>query len=520
MSLSSLDKMFIRRWKAHDFSKWNESDVREDLIAPLLAHLGYAKGTLHDILREESVSLSQAYHRVGRKRIVIDYVPTVRLRSFWIIEAKPGAPREMDFGDFLQAHLYAVHPEIGAHYIVLCNGWELRVYESQTARSWDDTLLVCNQANCDEVFPELLNTLGRQSLTKRLRQRVLATLEESLASEIDVSAAASLRTEVNSIIRAATPVIDKNARELKSAAYKQAEAEEQQRISEADNKSLMIMMDIPTHGQLQVAREFSRRVIDAKPEEQNRMIDRLAMTYRGRPHAIFRVNSAFICCRLLQAGIHGEKSSYIQSVSGCLSELVSGATTYWGTHGLSNALCHLDNTTLRLARKFCIRFAMEPLIELSKARRKTLAMEDLLASRSSVAGDMIGMVGMVAEYFWRLYCSMSDIDEIWSGIWSLECIEEVLEKVPAPSYPKGEGDLLFFDSYGRGFDMLCVGTWDVVHHRLKGVASVPANVSALANMTRAQAIASIPVSRSRPKGWKPPEDALLAGLNKLQSQSG
>ena len=93
--LNALEKMFVERWRSLDFTAWNESDVREGFITPLLHILGYAKDTMRDILREKTLTLSEAYHRIGRKRVDIDYVPTVRLRRYWVIEVKPGNTKQM-----------------------------------------------------------------------------------------------------------------------------------------------------------------------------------------------------------------------------------------------------------------------------------------------------------------------------------------------------------------------------------------------------------------------------------------
>src|SRR4051794_1182111 len=106
MIYSTLDEEFIRYWRSLDFHNWNEADIREEFIAPLLKNLGYSKKTVNDVIREKSLDLSTPYHRIGRKKISIDYIPTIRLKSFWIIEAKPGNIKEMDCGDLLQAHLY------------------------------------------------------------------------------------------------------------------------------------------------------------------------------------------------------------------------------------------------------------------------------------------------------------------------------------------------------------------------------------------------------------------------------
>jgi hypothetical protein len=165
MRANLFQDQFIKYWKSLDFSTWNEADVREDFIAPLLKILGYAKNTIDNITREPSLRLQEKYHRIGRKQIEIDYIPTIRLKKFWIIEAKPGNNKEMNFGDLLQAHFYAIHPEINARFIVMANGWEVRVYDALVAGDWDDHICLCTQENCETTFSELANILGSRSMT-------------------------------------------------------------------------------------------------------------------------------------------------------------------------------------------------------------------------------------------------------------------------------------------------------------------------------------------------------------------
>ena len=105
-----IERQFTDFWKKIDFSEYNEMDIREEFIAPFLGVLGYSKNTINGIIREKSLELPEPFQRVGRKMIRIDYAPTIRLKSFWILEAKPGNIRQMDTGDLLQAYLYATHP--------------------------------------------------------------------------------------------------------------------------------------------------------------------------------------------------------------------------------------------------------------------------------------------------------------------------------------------------------------------------------------------------------------------------
>jgi len=80
----------------HNFDSMNEADVREEVVAPLLRHLGYQSGTANNVIREQYLS----YRRMalGRRkptdRVIrgkADYVCSVGGLVNWVIEAKSPA---------------------------------------------------------------------------------------------------------------------------------------------------------------------------------------------------------------------------------------------------------------------------------------------------------------------------------------------------------------------------------------------------------------------------------------------
>lgn len=505
------EKLFLDRWCSLDFSDWNESDIREEFIAPLLRVLGYSKGTVNNVIREKSLRLAQPFHRIGRKRVTIDYIPTVRLKNFWIIEAKPGNKREMDYGDLLQAHLYAIHPEIQSRFIVLINGWEIRVYDSLTVNSWEEPLFICSQKDCHDTFPELKSMLGAKEMLTYVRQRVLTLLKDSFEVELDESKLKSFTSEINRLANDMLPIVRKNAREFQLAAWKEWTEKEREELRNKDIKLLLVNMDIPTDARPMIAEIFVERVLSANKKERKHMVELLAMTMRGRPHSVFRVLAVYVFVRLLEEGIEIERSIYVKSVKETLEELVKSNRTYWSSNPLSNALCHLDNTTLRLAKKLSLRLAMDGLTKLVNEQKRTLPFEDLLVERPSVARHMVSLIGLLAELLWRKVCNATNHHDIWEAIWHYEFIEEIIEKMPLKPYPDGDSDLLFFEYYGRGYDMLCLGTWDVLHSKLDVLKTfcVDETVINFASLTRDEAIASIPLSIPRPDGWTPKEKYLI-----------
>jgi Type I restriction enzyme R protein N terminus (HSDR_N) len=110
----------------------NETDVREEIATPLLAALGYQRGTANDIAREQPLSYSRKF--LGRKKATdpplrgrADYILSVIGVARWVLEVK--APNEdIDADAIDQALSYARHPEVSAFYAVVLNGRRLTVH--------------------------------------------------------------------------------------------------------------------------------------------------------------------------------------------------------------------------------------------------------------------------------------------------------------------------------------------------------------------------------------------------------
>lgn len=115
-----------------DFNSLNETDIREEIIAPLLRYLGYRSGTANNIIREQHLTYPKS--SLGRKdkndpilRGRADYICDVQGQVRWVIEAKaPGAALDNDAEE--QSWSYANHPEIRAVYFCLSNGKKFQIF--------------------------------------------------------------------------------------------------------------------------------------------------------------------------------------------------------------------------------------------------------------------------------------------------------------------------------------------------------------------------------------------------------
>lgn len=114
----------LERISTYDVSNYSEADVRAEIIDPVIRILGYAKETYFSTQREKHL-------KVADGDLFIDYRMTLWSQAFWVIEAKKVKRKQLKFtsAELQQALLYAVHPEIDAALVVLCDGRVFEVYD-------------------------------------------------------------------------------------------------------------------------------------------------------------------------------------------------------------------------------------------------------------------------------------------------------------------------------------------------------------------------------------------------------
>jgi hypothetical protein len=151
------------------FNQMNETDVREDIISPLLHKLGYRKGTEFDIIR--AISLRYPKKILGRKKKAdpllrgeADYICDVKNKIRWVIEAK-SPDINISIDDLEQAYSYAVHQEVRAIYYCLSNGRTINFYETMKG-AIDEPLLSVNYDDLTNDFQKISNLVSPEALMR------------------------------------------------------------------------------------------------------------------------------------------------------------------------------------------------------------------------------------------------------------------------------------------------------------------------------------------------------------------
>lgn len=151
------------------FERFNEADVREEIITPLLHRLGFRAGTENDIIRELSLRYPREY--IGRKnpkrdpvlRGKADYILEAKGRVRWVIDAKaPNVPIDTDAIE--QIFTYANHAEVRAVYFAVCNGRTFKVFRTSDAPAHSAVLSVDGDVSAS--FEQLATILSPEALIR------------------------------------------------------------------------------------------------------------------------------------------------------------------------------------------------------------------------------------------------------------------------------------------------------------------------------------------------------------------
>lgn len=117
-------------FKLLDDAEFKEDSVREELVAPILAALGYSASGANKIIR--SKSLIHPYVYIGSKKhpitIIPDYLLSTSDGEVWILDAKAPNQDVTKGKGPEQAFSYAIHPDVRAKHYALCNGRQFSVF--------------------------------------------------------------------------------------------------------------------------------------------------------------------------------------------------------------------------------------------------------------------------------------------------------------------------------------------------------------------------------------------------------
>ena len=115
-----------------DDPEFKEDSVRELIISPMLARLGYMPSGSNRVAR--SKTLRNPFIRVGTSNhpvtTIPDYTFYINDKPVFVLDAKAPNVDVLGASHIQQAYSYAIHPEIRCDEFGLCNGKELTIFNT------------------------------------------------------------------------------------------------------------------------------------------------------------------------------------------------------------------------------------------------------------------------------------------------------------------------------------------------------------------------------------------------------
>jgi hypothetical protein len=114
-----------------DDPQFKEDSVREVIIAPMLARLGYHPSGAARVIRSKGLVHPFIYAGTRKQPVTMvpDYTLLYQERPILILDAKRPTENILSIASVQQAYSYAIHPEIKCRHFALCNGKALAVFD-------------------------------------------------------------------------------------------------------------------------------------------------------------------------------------------------------------------------------------------------------------------------------------------------------------------------------------------------------------------------------------------------------
>lgn len=148
-----------------DFSSLNDPEFKEDavrevIVFPIIAHLGYSSNATAPSRVVRSKQLAHPFVYIGTRKyginIIPDYTFFVDAVPRWILDAKSPTENITRGKNLEQAFSYAIHPDIRTKIYALCNGRSLVLFHvSKTT-----PLLIIETEDLSNKFTKLFNLVS------------------------------------------------------------------------------------------------------------------------------------------------------------------------------------------------------------------------------------------------------------------------------------------------------------------------------------------------------------------------
>jgi hypothetical protein len=311
--------------QALDFTGKGEAFVESRFVTPLLTLLGYESHRDYDVIRhgDDGSAFKLRYPPVekGAQRVKHynpDYIPTIRKKMFWIIEAKSAKDVAYPFdAKFLvQGLQYCVHPEIQAKYLLVTNGVHSCVYDAHGATFFEkdiyEPIFEFRAIEIVDRWPEIFELLSIETLRTTIEIDLKSMYDKLCLSSLDKHYPRRLLHHIGMSAGENSQKIEKHVRELFLKELAGHDEAWQTQMESMDAEVVFEVMDMPLRGG---GRSEGRYYVDkslAVGVRENDIFDKLTgdfdtqcifrklQSYRALCHLYHRTNDQSIKHRCLE----------------------------------------------------------------------------------------------------------------------------------------------------------------------------------------------------------------------------
>ena len=248
----------LQKLAALEFTGKGEAFVESKFLTPFLQCLGYETHKDYEVIRhgDDGSSFKLHYPPVEAGAIRVkhyspDYIPTIRKKLFWIIEAK--SPKTVsypfDAAYLVQGLQYCIHPEIQAKYLVVTNGLDSAIYDAHGSvfleKEIYEPILAFKATELVKLWPQIYELLAVEKLRSRIEDDLKTMYEKLSLSSLDKNYPATLIRKIGSAQTEHARAIEKHVRSLTNAAYEQTSADWRTAMEQSTADQIFAQMDSP-----------------------------------------------------------------------------------------------------------------------------------------------------------------------------------------------------------------------------------------------------------------------------------
>lgn len=241
-----------------DFAGRGEAFVEARFTTPLLEALGYETHRDYEVIRhgDSGSSFKLRYPPVqsgakSARHYNPDFIPTIRKKMFWIVEAKTALKEGFPFkGSYIvQGLQYCIHPEIQAKYLFLTNGRHSAIYDAHSSILLEqdiyDPILSFEAKDIKTVWDRLHELLSVERLRGRIEDDLKSMYDRLCLSSLDAAYPRRLLSQIGASQGANVRAIESHVHRLYLENINSQADAWRQHLDSLPSEHLDHMMDTP-----------------------------------------------------------------------------------------------------------------------------------------------------------------------------------------------------------------------------------------------------------------------------------